>query len=276
MSDDTRIRNSCRHLGGWLHRWAVVLSAGLLTAVSPTGAAETTVSGWETSGRDGSCSMWRAFDSASPTWMLLSRDVDGVQFLRVHDSRWKVKRGDPYLVTLSFDDKPGITLQANGAITDGASPLGGITASTEVDWQSNLASASKMVVSLPGAVPASIDLSGAPAALAALDACVEDQRGHDVVALRSGPRVTTSMDLSQADYPESAWAENREGTVTVRLTVDAAGTPASCSVQTSSGHADLDWQGCSLAMERMRFAPAVARSGEPSEGSYQFQIVWRK
>jgi len=238
----------------------------------PVAAAET-VAGWEISGSDGSCSMSQP-NRGQATWLYLGRDLDGEQFVRVHDRRWAVKKGQAYAATLKFDGKP-VTLQAIGSITDGAEPLPGFTAIGKADWQSSLATASAMEVTLEGQAPASIDLAGARAALTALEACVEAQRKAGAVALQSGPRVTAPMYLLPDDYPSRARAERREGRVVVRLTVDVKGKPAGCAIETSSGYADLDEQACKLAAASLRFKSAIATSGKPVEGSFQFPLVWR-
>lgn len=79
-----------------------------------------------------------------------------------------------------------------------------------------------------------------------------------------------------ADYPREAWKAGSEGLVEYRLTVDAEGSPTSCHITQSSGHAALDEVTCAVVMERAKFDPARDEDGNPIEGVYEDAHSWRK
>jgi periplasmic protein TonB len=75
------------------------------------------------------------------------------------------------------------------------------------------------------------------------------------------------------DYPSRALSQEREGTTGFRVTVGADGRVTSCTVTSSSGHADLDDATCKNVTRRARFTPAQS-NGAPVEGSYSNRIRW--
>lgn len=236
-------------------------------------ATAETVAGWQVDGRDDICTMLRPYSPKQPTWIVISQSVNGRQFLRVHDSRWRVVKQQDYAVTLRFDGK-SVDLTAKGSITDGVHALSGFVASTDQDWQSNLASASTMAVLLPGQAEAPIDLAGASAAFAAMQTCLQGLKDSGAVALRNGPRIKTGLTLSSSDYPRNA--AGAQGRTVIRLTIDPKGKPSRCDVRQSSGNAALDEASCTVALARMRFEPAIATDGTPAEGSFEFPIGWHR
>ncbi|MEL7189348.1 MAG: TonB family protein [Pseudomonadota bacterium] len=77
------------------------------------------------------------------------------------------------------------------------------------------------------------------------------------------------------DYPSRALREEVEGTVGVRVTVDARGRASACSVTSSSGSDVLDKAACRGMQRYSRFNPALDDAGNPTTGSYTTRITYR-
>ncbi len=80
--------------------------------------------------------------------------------------------------------------------------------------------------------------------------------------------------VTASDYPPNA--RNREGTTRFEMTVGADGRPISCSVTTSSGHADLDSAACKAFLKRARFSPAKDFQGNVVPGRYRGAVTWKE
>lgn len=79
----------------------------------------------------------------------------------------------------------------------------------------------------------------------------------------------------QENYPSRALREGTEGTVGVRVTINAEGRVASCTVTNSSGDSSLDDAAC-RGMERYaRFEPALDRAGNPTSGTWATRITYQ-
>ncbi len=74
-------------------------------------------------------------------------------------------------------------------------------------------------------------------------------------------------------YPEQARQQGIEGTVILRLTVAADGTPRDIEVARSSGHSALD-SAAVTHLQRTRFLPAL-RDGEPVDMAITFRVRFR-
>ena len=84
------------------------------------------------------------------------------------------------------------------------------------------------------------------------------------------PRNNPGTWATPNDYPSRALREDREGTTGFRVTIDDNGRVASCSIVSSSGHADLDEATCKLVTRRARFR-------KPSDGYgsvYSNRVRW--
>lgn len=79
----------------------------------------------------------------------------------------------------------------------------------------------------------------------------------------------------QANYPSRAQREEREGRVGVTVSIGTNGRVASCSVTSSSGHADLDAAACDGITRYGRFDPALDAAGNPTTGSWSTTVVYR-
>lgn len=73
----------------------------------------------------------------------------------------------------------------------------------------------------------------------------------------SAENPQTSVIGVAVDYPMRALREGRQGTVFFTVVVGPLGTPKSCTVTISSGHADLDHAACHKVMRTAKFASAA-------------------
>jgi TonB family protein len=79
--------------------------------------------------------------------------------------------------------------------------------------------------------------------------------------------------ITSSDYPRNVRAS---GTTRFEMIVDAAGSPKSCSITTSSGNEALDKATCNAFMRRARFTPAKDGSGQPASGRYRGNVTWKE
>lgn len=75
-------------------------------------------------------------------------------------------------------------------------------------------------------------------------------------------------------YPADAIRQNQQGRAVARLSIDASGAPARCTIVTSSNSASLDSTTCSILMEHARFTPARDRNGVATVGDYIVPVRW--
>jgi protein TonB len=66
----------------------------------------------------------------------------------------------------------------------------------------------------------------------------------------------------------------REGTVHFTVRVSKRGRVKRCTIDQSSGHADLDRRACSIMKNRARFTPAKDDRGRPVEDSVSSRVRW--
>ena len=84
------------------------------------------------------------------------------------------------------------------------------------------------------------------------------------------PHLVTPV-LTGRDFPPSLIEQWPGGaTVFLRLRVDARGTVISCDIIRGSGVATIDGAMCNLAHDRLRFRPALNRSGQPVAGWFGY------
>jgi TonB family protein len=100
-----------------------------------------------------------------------------------------------------------------------------------------------------------------------------------LAGLSSGVFAAASPDVSvigvAVDYPSRALRESRQGTVFFTVVVGPEGKPKSCTVTTSSGHADLDYAACQRAMRAGRFASAVTDSENQVDRSFSSKAEFK-
>ena len=84
------------------------------------------------------------------------------------------------------------------------------------------------------------------------------------------PHLVTPV-LSGRDFPRDMFEQwPPRATVFLRLRVDARGTVAECMVDRGTGVASIDSVICNLAHERLRFRPALNRSGQAVAGWFGY------
>ena len=84
------------------------------------------------------------------------------------------------------------------------------------------------------------------------------------------PRLATPV-LRGRDFPRDMMGEWPPGaTVFLRLRVDASGIVSQCFVDRGTGVPPIDSQICNIARERLRFRPAVNRSGQAVAGWFGY------
>jgi TonB family protein len=86
--------------------------------------------------------------------------------------------------------------------------------------------------------------------------------------------VNSDQWVLSTDYPAEAIAAGEEGTVGVRLDVDAAGRVASCTITQSAKSAALDAASCRLLVQRARFKPARDKGGKEIASTYEASFQW--
>jgi protein TonB len=86
----------------------------------------------------------------------------------------------------------------------------------------------------------------------------------------SPPRLVTPV-LRGGDFPQGMLDQWPGGaTVFLRLRVDARGYVSECAVDRGTGVASIDSEMCNLAHDRLRFRPAVSRSGQAVAGWFGY------
>lgn len=87
------------------------------------------------------------------------------------------------------------------------------------------------------------------------------------------PRGNPASWATDADYPQKAIVQEKQGTTGFRVTVGADGRVIDCTVTSSSGSPELDDATCKNVSRRARFKPALA-NGQPTQGTYSNRIRW--
>lgn len=92
-------------------------------------------------------------------------------------------------------------------------------------------------------------------------------------ARRPADREVEPIARVQPDYPPAAARVREEGTVLVRVEVDASGTPSRVSIARRSGSRDLD-RAALDAVKQWRFRPAI-RDGKPAASVAEVPVEFR-
>ncbi|GAC1573410.1 MAG: hypothetical protein NVS3B5_02970 [Sphingomicrobium sp.] len=71
--------------------------------------------------------------------------------------------------------------------------------------------------------------------------------------------------ISNRDYPVEAKRAGLQGVVDVRVIVMTDGRVRNCTIDRSSGSAELDRMTCELVEKRLLFSPALDAAGKPVE-----------
>ena len=81
--------------------------------------------------------------------------------------------------------------------------------------------------------------------------------------------------VGSADYPVRAIIDGLQGESRLRLSVDAFGQITSCVAVGGSGLAILDEAGCEAFRKKVKFRPAVSRTGQTMPDVFEYSIAWR-
>jgi TonB family protein len=76
------------------------------------------------------------------------------------------------------------------------------------------------------------------------------------IAVRAKPTASPANWVQSHDYPSAALIAGEQGTVGVRLDIDATGKLLTCTVMSSSKSAALDHRTCEMVRRRARYEPA--------------------
>ena len=79
----------------------------------------------------------------------------------------------------------------------------------------------------------------------------------------------------QENYPRRAITREIEGSVGVRVTINAEGRVSACSVTNSSGESVLDEAACDGMQRYARYNPALDDAGNPTTGTASTTIVYQ-
>jgi protein TonB len=83
--------------------------------------------------------------------------------------------------------------------------------------------------------------------------------------------------IDWSDLPPEVRAQRPRGRVVFRLRVSRFGRLTDCRIVRSSGNSALDRATCQAALRRLRFGPALDRSGRPLDGwSEDSEHVWHR
>jgi protein TonB len=91
----------------------------------------------------------------------------------------------------------------------------------------------------------------------------------------ASPRNNPARWVTDRDYSPRWVREGLAGQASFRLTIDAEGRIAGCSITRSTGHPALDTATCALVSKRARFEAARDSSGRAVAGSYTGTITWQ-
>jgi protein TonB len=87
----------------------------------------------------------------------------------------------------------------------------------------------------------------------------------------SPPRLVTPV-LTGRDFPREMLSEWPRGAqVFLRLRVDSRGYVSECIIDRGTGVTAIDSQICDMAHQRLRFRPALSRSGQPVAGWFGYR-----
>ena len=127
-----------------------------------------------------------------------------------------------------------------------------------------------------------IPTSGSHKAFDALQDCVNEtlpEWGVDPRAYASLKKPPTKIGgrfwISGSDYPLDALRADWQGSVIVRMNVDATGDVTDCVVVVSSGWTSVDKLTCGKAIAWAKFHPAIGRDGKPVAAVRISNVIFR-
>ena len=96
---------------------------------------------------------------------------------------------------------------------------------------------------------------------------------RDPSAVKSGHPSSAEW-ITPDDYPPEAIRAGMQGTVSIRLDISAFGSPVTCQIMKSSGHAVLDNATCALLMKRAHFSQKRDAAGKPIPAQISRRVRW--
>jgi TonB family protein len=90
----------------------------------------------------------------------------------------------------------------------------------------------------------------------------------------TAPLPAEPLDVLDTDYPLESLLDSEEGTVTLKVVINAEGHVVAAQSITGSGSARLDQAAVKVAMSRWLFSPAT-RGGQAVTGSLQADVMWK-
>jgi protein TonB len=94
-----------------------------------------------------------------------------------------------------------------------------------------------------------------------------------IANLPVSPRGNPGSWATDADYPQAALREHRQGTTGFQVTVGPDGRVVDCTLTAPSGSPDLDEATCRNVTRRARFRPAM-ENGVSVQATYSNRVRW--
>ena len=290
---------SRNHLATCRVLWA--LGAAALGAVPAAATDWESVAGWDVYEVDKArCVVGRVF-AEGPTTFGIILSLDGATRLFATGAGWNVRAGQAVPARLALD---GQVLPTGSSVGIEQSRNRGFVVAAPAGFLDRLPAASLLAVSTGPAEPThQLRLTGAAAGLAQGRRCLENLRDEArlrpaplaapapratpvavaangratptrVAARPATPRRPRSTWVTADDYPDAALRSEQEGSVTVRLAINASGEVAGCDVVRSSGSSALDSATCRIVQRRARYQPATDAAGRPVDASDNHTVRW--
>lgn len=249
--------------------------------------------GWTIAEGDDSCGMHDSFEGKGDTELTVVLDLDGSVGAMITNTGWSAVEGEKYEMSWVLDGHQydGTNIGFGGRYAYRKGFIGKFAASFLEDF----ARGSSLRILRGDILVDHLSLDGSAAAVAIAKRCVAHLRSIKTAAEKERQRLAHIVDdpfagdkptaeaqkfgelqpkaapgrwVTYDDYPAAAMREGREGKTGFTLHVDPMGRIEKCEITSSSGHADLDTETCSLLQRRARFHPS--RSG----GTYSNTITW--
>lgn len=271
--------------------WLLCLSS-VAIGVASAKAQVRTVEGWRISEMDRGCSMSMFYEGGTFFSVIYEPQMTRVRLALSNDTFKSVVAGKDYPISVTLirptklDDDWG----SNTFSGYGSDDVHGVIGNYDDEMLIDLAASKGVIFEHADVVVAQLSLKGSSRGIEALRACAAkvarkrpvdpfDDGGAPPAGgtdqTRSVQPLTSPMAwVTNDDYPFAARSARAQGTVKVRLDVDATGRVSNCAVITSSGNATLDDTTCALVVRRARFSPAVGADGQPASSSFETSMAW--
>lgn len=235
------------------------------------------------------------YEGKGDTELLVGKRLDGDAVVIVKNYGWSPKKDEKY--ELQFF----VGTQAFG----GGASIGvgetyekrGFVTKFGPDFFSAFAAGSSFKIYRGDTLVDSLQLKGSAVALGVVDRCVnairavkasEERERQRFAHIPDDPFAGTKTDPTQAvargdptggisadDYPASALAADASGRVNIRYEIDPSGRISNCTINASSGNAELDRATCSTLTRRGRFEPARGTDGLAISSTAELTYDWK-